>query len=234
MIGPAERTRTYSKKKGPVKKRFGVPRATTLLHFVSGGRFPIIDSRVRRAIVKLLATTMFRPTLFAGIGLDSAHSSRNSPLSAETAGSFAHIGQGTHELRFAEIASFSETDRLPTPARSSRFSFFRPLTRRLACCCLYPRQFWGRNRLTQTSTVASNPDPPDAQRASVTARSGLLGWCVCSEATAHHGKRREAGTADAPAPCGGVVRRAVHSVAARSADRLDGPERFDRGSFRIT
>jgi hypothetical protein len=36
-----------------VKKRFGVPRATTLLHFVSGGRFPIIDSRVRRAIARL-------------------------------------------------------------------------------------------------------------------------------------------------------------------------------------
>jgi len=48
--------RTYTdvfEKKGPVKKRFGVPRATTLLHFVSGGRFPIVDSRVRRAIARL-------------------------------------------------------------------------------------------------------------------------------------------------------------------------------------
>jgi hypothetical protein len=36
-----------------VEKRFGVPRATTLLHFVSGGRFPMIDSRVRRAIARL-------------------------------------------------------------------------------------------------------------------------------------------------------------------------------------
>lgn len=40
-------------KKGPVEKRFGVPRATTLLHFVSGGHFPMIDSRVRRAIARL-------------------------------------------------------------------------------------------------------------------------------------------------------------------------------------
>jgi hypothetical protein len=39
--------------KGRVEKRFGVPRATTLLHFVSGGRFPMIDSRVRRAIARL-------------------------------------------------------------------------------------------------------------------------------------------------------------------------------------
>lgn len=33
-----------------VQKRFGLSRATTLLHFLSRGRFPIFDSRVRRAI----------------------------------------------------------------------------------------------------------------------------------------------------------------------------------------
>jgi len=40
--------RTYTdvfEKKGPVEKHFGLARATTLLHFVSGGRFPICDSR---------------------------------------------------------------------------------------------------------------------------------------------------------------------------------------------
>jgi hypothetical protein len=36
-----------------VKKRFGLSRATTLLYFLSDGRFPIFDSRVRRAIARL-------------------------------------------------------------------------------------------------------------------------------------------------------------------------------------
>jgi hypothetical protein len=36
-----------------VKKRFGLSRATTLLYFLSKGRFPIFDSRVRRAIIRL-------------------------------------------------------------------------------------------------------------------------------------------------------------------------------------
>jgi hypothetical protein len=39
---------------GPVEKRFRLSRATTLLHFISGGRFPIFDSRVRQAIRRLL------------------------------------------------------------------------------------------------------------------------------------------------------------------------------------
>jgi hypothetical protein len=38
----------------PVEKRFGLSRATTLLHFISGGRFPIFDSRVRKAMTRLL------------------------------------------------------------------------------------------------------------------------------------------------------------------------------------
>ena len=36
-----------------VEKRFGLSRATTLLHFLSGGCFPIFDSRVRTAITRL-------------------------------------------------------------------------------------------------------------------------------------------------------------------------------------
>ena len=39
---------------GPTEKPFGLSRATTLLHFLSGGRFPIFDSRVRRAMARLL------------------------------------------------------------------------------------------------------------------------------------------------------------------------------------
>ena len=56
-------------KNGSKKKRFGLSRATTLLHFVSGGRYPIFDSRVKTAIARLLA----RPELAGTIGsyLDS-------------------------------------------------------------------------------------------------------------------------------------------------------------------
>jgi hypothetical protein len=39
---------------GGVPRRFGLSRATTLLYFTSGGRFPIFDSRVRRAMTRLL------------------------------------------------------------------------------------------------------------------------------------------------------------------------------------
>ncbi len=37
-----------------VEKRFGLARATTLLHFISGGHYPIFDARVRTAIKRLL------------------------------------------------------------------------------------------------------------------------------------------------------------------------------------
>ena len=40
--------------KKSVEKRFGLSRATTLLHFVSGGRYPIFDSRVKSAVARLL------------------------------------------------------------------------------------------------------------------------------------------------------------------------------------
>ncbi len=40
-----------------VEKHFGLARATTLLHFVSGGHFPIFDSRVRTAIARLCGSS---------------------------------------------------------------------------------------------------------------------------------------------------------------------------------
>lgn len=40
--------------KGARRKRFGLSRATTLLYFISGKRFPIFDSRVRIAMKRLL------------------------------------------------------------------------------------------------------------------------------------------------------------------------------------
>ena len=50
----SDRKYTDKYKEGPVEKRFGLSRTTTLLHFISGGRFPIFDSRVRRAMTRLL------------------------------------------------------------------------------------------------------------------------------------------------------------------------------------
>ncbi len=40
---------TYSYGNGTAKKRFGLPRATTLLHFISAGEYPILDSWVMKA-----------------------------------------------------------------------------------------------------------------------------------------------------------------------------------------
>jgi hypothetical protein len=37
-------------------KRFGLSRATALLHFISGGRFPIFDSRVVAAVSRLIGS----------------------------------------------------------------------------------------------------------------------------------------------------------------------------------
>jgi hypothetical protein len=50
---------------GPVEKRFGLSRATTLLHFISGGRFPIFDSRVRQAMRRLLTLSSPVPNTVA-------------------------------------------------------------------------------------------------------------------------------------------------------------------------
>jgi len=51
----SERSYRNQYKSGVVqRKRFGLSRATTLLHFISGGRYPIFDSRVRKAVFRLL------------------------------------------------------------------------------------------------------------------------------------------------------------------------------------
>ena len=55
----AEFLQNWSERKhtvGGVSKRFGLARATALLYFISGGRFPIFDSRVRRAMRRLLSS----------------------------------------------------------------------------------------------------------------------------------------------------------------------------------
>jgi len=50
----SERTFVAGKKGDLVLRyRFGLSRATTLLHFISGGRYPILDSRVATALVRL-------------------------------------------------------------------------------------------------------------------------------------------------------------------------------------
>jgi len=41
-----------------VEKKFGLSRASTLLYFISGGRFPIFDSRVRGAVKYLLNSSV--------------------------------------------------------------------------------------------------------------------------------------------------------------------------------
>jgi hypothetical protein len=75
-------------------KRFGLSRASTLLHFISGGRFPIFDSRVVKAVSRLL----------------------NSPVDYSVRGyinSYCHVFQqiadlcGTRDLRAVDKALFS-------------------------------------------------------------------------------------------------------------------------------
>ncbi len=48
---------TYKYTKTEIQKRFGLSRATALLYFISGGRFPIFDSRVRKAVERLFNST---------------------------------------------------------------------------------------------------------------------------------------------------------------------------------
>jgi hypothetical protein len=93
--------RTYTDKytQGPVKKRFGLSRATTLLHFISGGSFPIFDSRVRRAMTRMLNTAVPNTV---GWYLDSY-----CPLFLEVASL-----SGTEDLRLVDMALFSYGGRL--------------------------------------------------------------------------------------------------------------------------
>lgn len=46
-----------------LEKRFGLSRSTTLLHFISGGQFPIFDSRVGAAIKRLGVSPPAEPTV---------------------------------------------------------------------------------------------------------------------------------------------------------------------------
>jgi hypothetical protein len=50
----SERKYVNNYESGAREMRFGLSRATTLLYFISGGCFPIFDSRVRKAMTRLL------------------------------------------------------------------------------------------------------------------------------------------------------------------------------------
>jgi hypothetical protein len=80
------------------EKRFGLSRATTLLHFLSGGSYPIFDRRVRMAMTRLLGTTVPNKVRWY---LDSY-----CPLFLEVA-----TKCGTTDLRAVDKALFSYGDR---------------------------------------------------------------------------------------------------------------------------
>lgn len=84
---------------GKVEKHFGLSRTTTLLHFISGGRFPIFDSRVRRAMARLLKSRV--PNTVRGY-LDSY-----CPLFLEVAALCE-----AEDLRKVDMALFSYGDRI--------------------------------------------------------------------------------------------------------------------------
>ncbi len=52
----SERKYVNNYESGAREMRFGLSRATTLLYFISGGCFPIFDSRVRKAMNRLLSS----------------------------------------------------------------------------------------------------------------------------------------------------------------------------------
>jgi hypothetical protein len=83
---------------GPVEKRFGLSRASTVLHFISGGRFPIFDSRVRAAVTRLLNSRIPNTVVWY---LDSY-----CPLFLEVAAEC-----GTEDLRTVDMALFSYGER---------------------------------------------------------------------------------------------------------------------------
>jgi hypothetical protein len=78
-------------------KRFGLSRATTLLHFISGGKYPIFDSRVKTAFARLLA----QPELPSDI---QTYLNKVLPLFTDLA---EHCGCGTTEYRKLDKALFS-------------------------------------------------------------------------------------------------------------------------------
>jgi hypothetical protein len=75
----SERKYTDQYANGLQEKRFGVARATTLLHFLSGGDFPICDSRVKRAM-KRIRNTPVSKTVGWYLGIHIVRSSRRLPL----------------------------------------------------------------------------------------------------------------------------------------------------------
>ncbi|HTV81623.1 MAG TPA: hypothetical protein VME18_03145 [Acidobacteriaceae bacterium] len=56
----AERKYTdeYAAKGKRAEKRFGMSRATTLLHFISRGRYPIVDARVKTALARITSAAV--------------------------------------------------------------------------------------------------------------------------------------------------------------------------------
>jgi hypothetical protein len=93
-------TRTYNDvyAKGPKQKTFGLSRTTALLHFLSGGHFPIFDSRVRKAMSRLLNSSVPNKVHWY---LDSY-----CPLFLEVAAAC-----GTEDLRIVDMALFSYGER---------------------------------------------------------------------------------------------------------------------------
>ena len=95
----SSRKYTDEYKNGVVReKSFGLSRATTLLHFISGGRFPIFDSRVRKAMTRLLNSRVPKTVRWY---LDSF-----CPCFSEIAALC-----GTKDLRMVDKALFSYGDR---------------------------------------------------------------------------------------------------------------------------
>lgn len=103
----AGRTYTDEYKNGSKReKHFGLSHATTLLHFVSGGRFPIYDKRVRTAIARLSKSSL--PPNTVRWYLDSF-----CPLFLE----LATLCETGDDLRMLDRALFSygSSEKLPSP-----------------------------------------------------------------------------------------------------------------------
>ncbi len=95
----SNRKYTDEYKNGPKEKPFGLSRATALLHFISGGRYPIFDSRVRRALARLLNSRVPPKTVPWYLG-------SYCPLFSEIAALC-----GTEDFRMVDKALFSYGDR---------------------------------------------------------------------------------------------------------------------------
>lgn len=98
LLDWSERAYVDQFKAKAVTKRFGLSRATTLLHFLSGGRYPIFDSRVRRALARLRSAP-------AANTVDWYESSY-CPMLTQIAAAC-----GTNDLRMVDKALFSYGER---------------------------------------------------------------------------------------------------------------------------